>query len=575
MKKYIYIISFITLLILPACDFMDEIPTEWHTPEAAFQLETTYERNINQGYAYIRNGYNRINGAFLDAATNDATATMQNSNIHKLAQGFYNSQSPILNVWNSSYTGIRQTHFTEKYLKEVQLFLNGKTEQDVMNIKKEGIAQMWALRALYEFDLLQHYGGYVIIDSYMEIADPRFNTLARSSFEACVNNIVTLCDSAAKYLSVKHASFGRMEKGMAMAIKAKTLLYAASALYNRPANTNPLVGYVNASAVDVENRWKAAAAALAEVINLKNGAANRYVLHANYATLFNAAPNQNNEYIVFYATAQSNGLERRQYPPTLSFTSGGGTVPSQQFVDAFTNADGSTYTRAPGAAPVYTGRDPRFNMIVGYDGSSYAPRGTIYTRLGDGETNDGLNKVKDFSTTTGYYLRKFLSTTINFSVGSPGNTYHLFPFIRLADVLLMYAEAMTQAYGFESDPLGYGLTAKAAVEMVRKRAGFNNATDQYLVGATTKEQQLQKIYDERRIELAFEEARYFDLRRWMKTDELTEPIKGMRIDNNGGTLTYTEITVDNQRVFEEKMYFAPIPKNEILVFPALQQNPGW
>ena len=147
-------------------------------------------------------------------------------------------------------------------------------------------------------------------------------------------------------------------------------------------------------------------------------------------------------------------------------------------------------------------------MIVGYDGSSYAPRGTIYTRLGDGETNDGLNKVKDFSTNTGYYMRKFLSTTINFSVGSPGNTYHLFPFIRLADVLLMYAEAMTQAYGFESDPLGYGLTAKAVVEMVRKRAGFNNATDQYLVGATTKEQQLQKIYDERRIELAFEEARY-------------------------------------------------------------------
>src|SRR5690606_8816416 len=122
--------------------------------------------------------------------------------------------------------------------------------------------------------------------------------------------------------------------------------------------------------------------------------------------------------------------------------------------------------------------------------------GTIYTQLGTDETDDGLNKEKDFSTNTGYYLKKFLDTSINFGVGSPGNTHHMFPFIRLADVLLMYAEAMTQAYGFENDPLGYGLTAKAAVELVRERAGFNNVTDQYFVGATTKEQQLQKIYDE-------------------------------------------------------------------------------
>jgi hypothetical protein len=573
MKKYFYIITFISLLFIPACDFMDELPSDWHTPEDVFQVESTYEGNINQGYAYIRNGYNRINGAFLDAATNDASATMQNSNIHKLAQGFYNAQSPILNIWNNSYTGIRQTLFTEKYLTEVPLFMNGKTPDDVMVIKREGIAQMRALRAFYELDLLMHYGGYPIIDTYMEISDPRFNTLQRDSFETCINNIVALCDSAAQYLFVKHANFGRMEVGSALAIKAKALVYAASALYNRPGNTNPLVGYVNATPLEVENRWKAAAAALADVINLKNGATNRYALHSNYATLFNASPN--NEYIVFYATGKSNGLERRQYPPTLSFTSGGGTVPSQQFVDAFTNVDGTTYTRAAGAAPVYTGRDPRFNMIVGYDGASYGARGTIYTRLGTGGTDDGLNKVKDFSTNTGYYLRKFMDTGINFSVGSPTTTFHLFPFIRLADVLLMYAEAMTQAYGFESDPMSYGLTAKAAVEMVRKRAGFNNATDQYFAGATTKEQQLQKIYDERRIELAFEEARYFDLRRWMKTAELAEPIKGMRIDDNAGNLTYTEITVDNERVFEEKMYFAPIPKNEILVFPALQQNPGW
>ena len=573
MKKYFIITIIFTLLIIPACNFMDELPSDWHTPENAFQLETTYERNINQGYANIKDGYNRINGAFLDAATDDGTATMLNSNIHRLAQGFYSAKSPIENCWNNSYTGIRQTLFTEKYLNEVPLFLNNKSSEDVEVIKSEARAQMKALRALYEFDLLQHYGGYPIIDTYMEISDPRFNELKRNSFESCVNNIVALCDSAALKLEVKHTSFGHMEVGSALAIKAKTLIFAASALYNKPSNMNPVLGYVNATALDVENRWKAAAAACADVINLKNGTKTRYSLFANYSKLFNTCPND--EYIVFYGTSKSNSLENRQYPPTLAKTAGGGTVPSQQFVDAFTNKDGSTYTRASGDTAKYTDRDPRFDIIVGYNGSSYGPRGKIYTQLGVDETNDGLNKVKDYSTTTGYYLKKFLDTSINFSVGSPVTTFHLFPIIRLADILLMYSEAMTQAYSFESDPLNYGLTAKAAVEMIRKRAGFDVATDKYYDGATTKEVQLQKIYDERRIELAFEESRYFDLRRWMKTEVLAQPIKGMRINFDGSSWKYTEFTVDNLRVFEEKMYFTPIPKNEILVFPLLEQNPGW
>src|SRR5690606_28885035 len=136
---------FFALFFLPACNYMDELPNDWHTSENAFQLESTYERNINQGYAYIKNGYNRINVAFLDAATDDGTATMPNSNIHKLAQRFYNAQSPIENSWSNSYTGIRQTLFTEKYLREVQLFLNNKSFEDVQVIKKEAQSQMKTL----------------------------------------------------------------------------------------------------------------------------------------------------------------------------------------------------------------------------------------------------------------------------------------------------------------------------------------------------------------------------------------------------------------------------------------------
>ena len=573
MKKTIIISLFSLTFFLSGCDFLGETPAEYASTNDAFGYENTYLRNVNQCYAYIKNGYNRIDGAFLDAATDDGTCTIQSSNIHKLAQGFISSSSPIESCWSNSYDGINQTLFTEKYLKEVSLFLNGKTDADVKVIKDNCIAQALGLRALYEFDLLRHYGGYPILDHFMEFSDPAYKTLKRSSFEECVNNIVSLCDTAVNNLKVVDAEFGRIEKGTVLAIKAKTLIFAASALYNQSSNQNPLLGYVSASPVDIQTRWEKAADACAAVINLKNGATSRYVLSTNYATLFNTVPN--NEFIAFYATPKSNSLENRQYPFTLSKSQGGGTVPSQQFVDAFTNLDGSKYTRTSTDVPVYTNRDKRFDMIVGYNGSTYGARGVIYTKLGNGETSDGLNKQQDRSTNTGYYLKKFLDTNINFSIGTPATTFHLFPIIRLADIYLFYAEAMTQAYGFEVDPKVYGLTAKAAIQKVRTRAGFTT-TDKYYDGATDKATQLQKIYDERRIELCFEESRYFDLRRWMLTDVLKQPIKGMKIDNSvDNVLTYTEITVDDKRTFVDRMYFTPIPLSETKIFTGLQQNPGW
>lgn len=571
MKKYL-IISFLSLtLFLTGCDFLGQTPDEYASTNDAFGYENTYQKNVNQCYAYIKNGYNRVDGAFLDAATDDGTATMQSSNIHKLGQGFQSSSSTIESCWSNSYDGISQTLFTQKYLTEVSLFLNGKTDAQVKVIKDNCIAQALGLRALYEFDLLRHYGGYPIMDHFMEFTDPAFKTLKRNSFEECVKNIVYLCDTARTNLNVADAEFGRMEKGTVLAIKAKTLVFAASALYNQSTNQNPLLGYINPSPVDIQARWEKAAEACAAVINLKNGAANRYALSTNYATLFNTCPN--NEFIAFFDTPKSNALENRQYPFTLSKTQGGGSVPSQQFVDAFTNSDGSTYSRAINETPNYTTRDKRFAQIIGYNGSTYGTT-KIYTQLGTGETADGLNKQQDRSTTTGYYLKKFLDTSINFSIGTPVTTFHLFPIIRLADIYLLYAEAMTQAYGFEADPIPFGLTAKAAVQKVRTRAGFST-TDKYYDGATDKVSQLQKIYDERRIELCFEECRYFDLRRWMLTDVLKQPIKGMKIQNDNGLLTYSDITVDDKRTFEDKMYFTPIPLTETQIFTGLQQNPGW
>lgn len=575
-KNLKIVIASFALLFIASCSYLDEKPYDWAQPEDIFTAENTYVRPINQTYTYMKGGFNRISSSFLDAATDDGMSTVTGSSIHRLSRAFVSPNSSIEGCWDTSYEGIRQALFVQKNLAEQKLVLNKKTDEEVEQIKSVYSGEMYALRALFEFDLLRHYGGYPIINKYYSLGDPELEGKARNTFEDCVQNIVSLCDSASKYLDVEpvggNGGFGRMTKGMALAIKAKTLIYSASPLFNQAGNTNPLIGNTGTSGIELKTRWEMAAEACAEVINLKkaNGS-KKYVLYNSYEKLFFTCPND--EYIVFNTAGKSNSLENRQYPTTLSMNSGGGTVPTQEFADAFSMADGSEYVRN-NASTQYNNRDPRFDVVIGYNGSTYAKRGKIYTNTGDGATMDGLNAVIDKSTNTGYYLRKFLDLNINFSVANPVTTFHLFPIIRLADILLLYAEAMNEAYGIDADPKAYGLTAKEALQAVRTRAGFK-AADKFLDGVVTQPQMLEKIKNERRVELAFEEQRYFDLRRWMDGDKLNQPVSGIRIENSGGNLSYSYFTVDEQRKFDAKMYLHPIPLNEIKISPNLEQNPGW
>jgi hypothetical protein len=574
MKKYT-ILTFLTVTLF-SCNYMDEFPYDWAQPEDVFSMEQNYERPINQAYSYLTEGFNRVNGSFLEAATDDGMSTISNSTVHRISRGFINSSSPVESCWDASYKGIHQALFVQKSLAEIDLVLNKKTSQDVIAIKNTYSGEMYALRAWFEFDLLRHYGGYPIVSKYYQLGDPELTAKGRSSVAECVQNIVNLCDSAAKYLDVTpiggNGGYGRMTKGAALAIKAKTLLFAASPLFNQSGNSNATIGYVSPGAADIKARWEAAAEASAAVINLKTSAgAAVYSLFANYGTLFTTVPNS--EYILFVGAAKSNALENRQYPPTLSKNSGGGTVPTQEFVDAFTKSDGSDYVRGP-VATQYTGRDPRFVLSVGFDNSRYGTK-PVYTHLGTGSTNDGLNVIEGVSTNTGYYLKKFLDLNVDFSKATPATAFHITPLIRLGDVYLMYAEAMNEAYGPDLDPKGFGLTARTAVQRVRTRAGFAAATDKYMVGVTTTAAMRDKIKQERRIELAFEQQRYFDLRRWLDGSLLNKPVTGISIEIAGTTTTTNYFTVDALRKFESRMYLHPIPLSELRISPQITQNPGW
>lgn len=580
MKRNYHILLILFFAVsFSGCDYMDEIPTERAQPEDVFTIENLYERPATQAYSYLKGGMSRVAGAFLEAATDNATTVVYDSNIHLLAQGYASSSTPVEGCWDNSYKGIHQALYAIENYREHQLFLQSKTPEEIEQVKTMLIAELTALRAVFELDLLRHYGGYAIIDQVHELGSSEMKNMKRSSFADCVQHIVNLCDSAAKYLDVEprgaSGGYGYMTKGGALAVKAKTLIYAASPLYNQASNTNPLLGYVGSA--DVTLKWKNAAKACAEVINLKNaGGSNRYSLNSDYEKLFVIEPNNNKEYIVTCNSAKGNALEKRQYPPSKSVledNNGGGSIPSQEFVDAFTKDDGTDFVRtASSGAEQYVGRDPRFYSTIVYNGASMGTS-VIYTRR-DPNNRDGLNNTVRSSTITGYYLRKFLDLNVNFSSSSPATAFHYYPIIRLADVLLMYAEAMTLGYGIDIDPEGFGLTAKDAVLLVRQRAGFT--ADKFLYGVTTQTEMMNKIKQERRIELSFEEHRYFDLRRWMDAETaLNKNITGVSIETVSGVDHYTYFTVDDKRKFHSRMYYHPIPLSEIKTTPSIEQNPGW
>ena len=179
--------------------------------------------------------------------------------------------------------------------------------------------------------------------------------------------------------------------------------------------------------------------------------------------------------------------------------------------------------------------------------------------------------VHQKSTRTGYYLRKFANYgTVNFDNANPGVTYHINPIIRYADILLLYAEVMNELYG-PDDADKFNITALEAINKVRARGGITTP----LPADISQNELRSRIVNERRIELCFEEQRYFDLKRWkIGINELNSPVHGTKITREGDEYMYQKVVVDDSRKFTEPMYFAPIPYNEQLKL-GIEQNKGW
>jgi starch-binding outer membrane protein, SusD/RagB family len=559
-------LAMVAMILLPSCKKDPETePRELITPEIIWDksdVNAFYARQfLNNIYTFLPTGFTRVSGDFLDAGTADAVPTRIGTPVENYTNGRISVIQNPDTYWSNSYAGIRQANILLANIDSVPT----PTPAAVATIKAYK-AEARFIRAFLYFELLKRYGGVPLIgDKIFTLKDDL--ELPRNTFEEVVNYITSQCDIAKTDLladnGVPDGELGRIPKGAAIALKCRVYLYAASPFFNGGATagslkTRGIIGYPTPDPA----RWQKVIEAAEELINIKY-----YTLRPNFRDIF--LERKNTEIILAKQSGQDFALETANAP--VGFTpngtqSGGRTSPTQNFVDAFPMSNGLPITD-PGsgydAANPYTGRDPRFALTVFYNNTTWLNRAVETFEGGKDKPNNSTIQTK-----TGYYLRKFLG---NFTTGQTySNTNHNFPYFRYAEILLNYAEALNE--------MGRVEDAVTQIKLIRARAGITaGANTRYGIPTGISQADMrQLIRNERRIELAFEEHRFYDVRRWrIAEQELSGSLFGMKITKTvTNTFTYEKVQIGTM-VFSERLYLMPIPYDEITKNSKLEQNPGW
>jgi len=524
-------------------------------------------------YSYVQNTlwdvYNKLPDGFstfgMEGATDNAEFTNEGSTIQKFNMGTWDQFSNPDDIWSKSYKGIRMSNM---YLENcgkinIEYIKGGLTSTDsssYYNAKKNikfMRGEFMFLKAYLYFELVKRYGAVPILTKTLDYDDATtWNTVQRNSVDEVMKHIVTLCDSAALIIPVNVNTSdtwyakGRVTRGGILALKSRVTLYAASKQFTDAGSTGT---------------WAQAAAAAKAVMDLGQYS---LVSGANYNKLFGSSNTTQSEYIFGRNYGATNNLEFANFPVVVDGNTGKSLTPSQNLVDAFevkgTPSVPFDWSNETHKANIYSNRDYRFNAAIVYNGVTYNSK-VIYTYTGGTSGLPNTNATK-----TGYYLGKYIQTGINLT--SNTTAIHAWNYFRYAEILLNYAEAMFNAYGAEGLPAGYTVTALAAINQVRTRAGLSALTAAQLTQA--------KIENERRVEFCFEDHRYWDVRRWGKAEATfgtANPIKKIVITNTGTvaapTYTYSVQTLES-RVFTSKMNWYPILQSEINKTD-WTQNTGW
>lgn len=564
------VMGMITLLLPSACtEYLErDIITELTEEDVVYSYDFARSR-VSAVYNVLKAGFNEIDGAMLASASDEAEHTLETSAVQRFNTGDWDAINTPDNVWWYYYKGIRiANQFLAKSdnIDLDHLKLDPNPAQQQTYLARVAEITRWQhevrfLRAFFFFELVKRYGGVPLVTNVYGMSDDP-GRITRQSLADCLDFIVAECDHVAEELPAVHASvdLGRATKGSALALKGRVLLFAASDLCNDPSWAP---GYANPTLValpagDRSARWAAAAAAAKAVIELSGV---NYALHGTYQGLFRTF---NSPEIIFARRAgPGNEFERASFPVGYDLGQSG-TTPSQNLVDAYEvkvdqhTAEPFDWDNTGHASNPYANRDPRLAMSILTNFASFKGRPVELWQGGlDGSPQERASR-------TGYYLLKYVDPNINLLTGT--TSVHTWIFMRLAEVYLNYAEALN-----EYDP-GHP-DIKRYVDLVRSRSGVAMPP---LPEGLSQSAMRERIRTERQVELAFEGHRFWDVRRWMVGPAaLGGPLRGVTISRLGeGLFSHQRVTVE-QRTFSPKMYYYPIPQQELLKVGGLVQNPLW
>ena len=549
-------------LLLTSCADLDYTEETTRDEEWTFTYFNEGIKGLVSGvYAQVYNNEFASNSAyFLAGATDEAQYALEAGNVNSYVNGGWSPANPFDRTWTKSYTAIA----------DANMFLEKLDEADISDWEQNPEYSKWVsqlelfpyelrfLRAYFYFELFRTYGDVPLVTT--TLTNAQANSVKRTPADEIVKFIVEECDAVAPYLPVTYetevgSEVGRATRVAAAALKARTLLYAASPLHNPTGD---------------KTKWAKAAEACKYVLD---NAENWGLSLSSYGLLWGHDAFYNKELIFGLGRGDDsdngNVFEKANYPVGVENGSSG-NCPTQSLVDQYEYQDnGETFgERHPGNIDLnlqdpYEGLDPRFALTVVKNGDEWPSNGAqkkvMETFVG------GFNGAPKYGATpTSYYLRKYVDGACVTTADNQTYRRHTWIVFRLGEFYLDYAEAVFNATGSANDAT-YGMTANEAINVLRNRA------DIQMPEFTEDGDAWVKRYErERLVELAFENHRFWDVRRWKKGDQYFKTIQVANISSN---LTLTRSTVTRQ--WDDKFYFYPIPQSELIKNSNLTQNPGW
>jgi hypothetical protein len=553
-KTYTYLLSTLLILSISACkkdNFLNVPPKGSLTDATTFSSESNADLFVNDIYKQLPDIYNedQVMDQYTDNDFAGASWMIGQSIVRSNAISPNNIPSGPMNSfnWALNYSIIRKCNvFLQEAAKNKSNFSATWYTQRV--------GEVTFLRAYFYSILYTNYGGLPLIITPLDNADGSNIFVSRSTADQTASFIETDCDAAAAALPDKPSETGRATKGAALTLKGWIELFAASPLSNT--KNDPAL-------------WAKAAATNLLVIN-----SGQYSLFSDYQNQFLSANNWNTETIFArgYALPNNGNKKEGMLGPVIvqgSEQAWGNLAPTQSLVNDYETDNGKPITDpTSGYDPQnpYVHRELRFYESVVYDGSEWQGD-TWESRIG-GNNQIDLGSSSDISN-TGYNGKKLLDESINgqTSLGTaPGTSNYII--FRYAEVLLSYAEAQNEAVGPDQ-------SVYDAVNRVRARVSLPP-----VIQGLSQSDMRTVIHRERRVELAFEDKRWYDIRRWDITTKgqavLTSPEYGMEItvDPTTKKLVYTPVQIFKNS-YSEYMNWLPIPQSVIEQNKNLTQNPGY